>query len=452
MKMSWLTSVRERLVRDLHRDPGILILAYPYARTWLPTSEDTVVTAWRKVQPGSSAAIYIHIPFCRQKCSFCDFLAYYGRPDSEVHDYVALILKEAALAAERLPALRVDAVHFGGGTPSLLSGSELGQILDRLAALFVIDAKAEVTLEVFPDPSVDRARLAGWRDAGIRRVSFGIQFFNENLARRLNRAREVDTKERLVEEAQRVGFEDINLDLMCGLPELTAESWQTTVEKGLSLAPSHVCIFPVSVRHPGIALHHCQDRLPPPDETRKMYDVAAEKLLANGYVRTTRHNFVRPPFAYRYERMIADLQPLVALGANSIGYAEDFIYRNHSDLRKYRDAILAGSLPVSAGYCFPRKEMPHNFAVRGIEYLRLDGEKFLRQFGVTVSETFADVLELLMEYGLVISEGPDLILTDEGVYYTSAVKRALFHPSRITLFPQPSGKQEALLQIERGGL
>lgn len=226
-----------------------------------------------------------------------------------------------------------------------------------------------------------------------------------------------------------MGYEDINIDLMCGLPEQSSKSWHATLIQTLGLSPTHVCVFPVSVRHPGIPLFKSQTKLPTPNKTRRMYDEAVEILIDAGYERTTRHNFVRPGFEYRYERMIAELRPLIGLGANSISYAKDCIYRNHSDLSLYASAISDTSLPIRAGHIFEEPERLHNYAVRQIEYLCLSGDDFKRSFGMPLESSLKSEIELLQAFGLARMVGDDLCLTEDGIYFTSAVKRVFFHQS-----------------------
>jgi coproporphyrinogen III oxidase-like Fe-S oxidoreductase len=170
-------------------------------------------------------------------------------------------------------------------------------------------------------------------------------------------------------------------------------------------------------------------------------------MLAAGYRRTTRHNFVKQGFEYRYERMIAELRPLIGLGANSISYAKDCIYRNHSDLALYESSIRKSQLPVRSGHLFEPIEQPHNYAVRQIEYLSLSGEDFEQKFGLKLRSVLKTEIDILEEFGLAHMIEKDLILTDDGIYYTSAIKRVLFHESAWNRLQEMSNED---FSIERG--
>lgn len=439
--------LRGRLQRDLGRDPGMLILAYPYARTWQPIPLSAVKEGWTRVERDRPISMYIHIPFCQRKCAFCDFLAYYDRPQSEIDEYLALLLDELRMVAGMTGRLSVEAVQFGGGTPSLLSPKQMVSLMDAIRDCFHLIDDAEVALEVFPDKAVTSEYLNGWKQAGVNRLSFGIQTFDDEVKHHMGRTDCVADNVALIKQAVAIGFLNFNIDLMCGVLNQTMKSWSATMDLALSLKPAHVCVFPVSVRHPGTHFYDQRSDLPPTETTRQMYDLAVARLREVGFKRTTRHDFARPGFEYRYERMIAELAPLVGLGANCINYSQDCIYRNHSDLAKYAAALRKGTLPVRAGHIFPQEERPHNYAVRNIEYLRLCGRDFQNHFGMTLQKAFGLQISLFEELGLARMDGDDLVLTDEGVYFTSAVKRTLFHSSAWERFD--SMKPDEFL-IERG--
>ncbi|MGH8615668.1 MAG: coproporphyrinogen-III oxidase family protein [Gammaproteobacteria bacterium] len=438
--------MRRRLLRDLNRDPGILILAYPYARTWNPISSDIVRKSWSGVESNQVAVAYIHIPFCRRKCTFCDFLAYYGRSGSEIKSYLDILFQEIAIVARNTSHIRLSAIHLGGGTPSLLNIAQVHRLVDQLTSRFSTDNEIQVTMEAFPQ-GIGREQLNGWRLAGINRLSYGIQFFDDQLKRSVNRDDSLEENLQILRDTVEAGFQDINLDLMCGLPNQTMESWENTLDQAIALELSHVCIFPVSVRHPGVPLYKKRYSLPPADETRRMWDNAVSRLCEAGYHRTTRHNFMRPGYKYRYEYMIAHLAPLIALGANSVGYSKDCIYRNHSDLKKYAASVTQGDWPIRAGHLFEGDDCYHNYVVRRIEYLQLNGKEFKDQFGKPLEEVFPEQIRLLERFNLARMVSGDLKLTEDGIYFTSAVKRTFFHPSAWAKFESMS---PAELLLERG--
>lgn len=424
-----VSGLRERLLRDLSKDPGILILAYPYARTWREISKKSVQQSWSDVPPSERAAMHVHVPFCRRKCMYCDFLAYYERPDSEIERYLSLLQQEIRVVADMAGHVTVESMEFGGGTPSLLSVEQVAAVMDGVRARFRFSPDADVTMEVFPDTSITTNLMAGWKCAGITRLSFGVQFLDDDLKKKLNREDTTAEILRILWSIREAGFDDFSVDLMCGLPEQTEESWRHTCQEVLRLNPPHICVFPVSVRHEGIALYNRRAVPLPPSRSRQMYEEACDSLREAGYQRATRHNFRLGKHDFTYERLMADLAPVIGLGAHSVSQAKDCIYKNHSHLGKYEAAVSTGELPVHTGHIFHEEEKPYNYAVRRIEHLRLDGKDFAARFGKSLREAFPEEISLLEEFGLTRMNGADLELTHDGVYYTAAVKRTFFHPS-----------------------
>lgn len=441
------TQHAQRLKRDLQRDPGILILAYPYARSWKPIAHELVRAAWGDVRNGEDAALYLHFPFCHRKCKYCDFLAYYGRPDADLEKYVGLLREEIRITADHAGHTVIRAIAFGGGTPSLMPTAQVATILADLKQRFRFAPDAEVTMEVLPDHTVTREVLAGWHQAGINRLSFGVQSLGDALKRQMHRRETSDDALRILRDTPEVGFDNYNIDLICGLPEQAEDCWRETYRQVAGLQPPHVCVFPVSVRHQGIALYGQRDTLPPPERARQMYEEAHHYLAGLGYERTTRHNFRRVGQDFVYERMMACQRPLIGLGAHSISRAAQCVYKNHSHLGKYADAIANSELPIQNGHVFPVEEQPHDFAVRQLEHLRLDGREFAARFGASLTDTFRDEIRLLEEYGLGRVKAGDLELTDYGVYHTASVKRLFFHSSAWDRIEEMTPEQ---FKVERG--
>lgn len=442
-----MRNIKERLSKDLARDPGILILAYPYARSWHPASAESVSAAWVSTSATEEGAVYIHVPFCEKKCTYCDFLAYYGRPDSELSRYVDLLVREIRIAARMSAHIPIKAISWGGGTPSLLSGMQIERVLDEIKKCFVVSTSPEITMEVYPDSTINASLIQDWKVAGVSRLSVGVQHFPDSDHRVLNRG---ITEREIIEtldSIRDVGFKDFNIDLMCGLPEQTEASWIRTCQRTLQFEPSHICVFPVSIRHPGIALFKKNESNPEFQTTRRMYRTAVEIFANSDYEQTTRHNFRSPGFDFIYERMMAEQSPILSIGAHGIGYAQDCIYKNHSHLGKYADCIASEEIPVHSAHFFSGDERRNNFAVRRIEHLRIAGNEFYDRFGLHLSEAFESEIAMLQENGLVELQGDDLVLTEAGIYFTSAVKRTFFHRSA---WERVDAMQPESFLIERG--
>jgi oxygen-independent coproporphyrinogen III oxidase len=188
--------------------------------------------------------LYVHVPFCSAICNYCNFNR--GLFDGALKErYVEAVISEiqrAGRAGAASGAGRADTIYFGGGTPSLLEPHEIGRIIDACESAFAVAADREVTLEANPE-SVSEARLAGFREAGVNRVSFGVQSFRNEELRRLSRLHDAARATAAVSEARAAGFDNVSLDLMMWLPEQGVTEWIESVDQAIALAPEHMSLY-----------------------------------------------------------------------------------------------------------------------------------------------------------------------------------------------------------------
>jgi oxygen-independent coproporphyrinogen-3 oxidase len=226
--------------------------------------------------------LYVHIPFCAAICNYCNFNR--GLLDGAVKArYVDALTREIAAAAE--PAAAVDTIYFGGGTPSLLAPSEVERILDACRAAFGLSADHEITLEANPE-TVSRRTLEGYRAAGVNRLSFGVQSFDDRELQRLGRLHSADTAREALDAARRAGFDNVSLDLMMWLPEQTVARWLTSVDALIDTRPEHASLYLLEL-YPNAPLKEDMARagwsLAPDDDAATMYLEALARLDAAGY-------------------------------------------------------------------------------------------------------------------------------------------------------------------------
>ena len=240
-------------------------------------------------------ALYVHIPFCTAKCTYCDFNSYAGQ-ESLIAPYAEAVAREAALWSPRLAGRQVETVFFGGGTPSLLPLPEMRVIVSALRERFDIAPDAEVTLEANPG-TVDAAHLRGLRDLGFNRISFGVQSFHDEELRRLERvhdAREVEDAYRWARDA---GFENVNLDLIYGLQGQSLAGWQANLEAALALGPEHLSLYALTLED-GTPMTRDVARgrveAPDPDMQADMFEWSRDRLARAGYRHYEVSNWARP--------------------------------------------------------------------------------------------------------------------------------------------------------------
>jgi oxygen-independent coproporphyrinogen III oxidase len=238
------------------------------------------------------AGIYIHVPFCRSRCSYCDFAT--GAFEAALAEtYVGALAREIESFDFDGAHKRVDTVYFGGGTPSLLTPRQVSRVLDAVRRRFDVDARAEVTLEMNPG-TVTPERLRALREAGVNRASFGAQTFDERELKRLGRTHTADDTRRTFAELRAAGFDNISFDLIAGLPRQTLRAWERNLDEALGLRPEHLSLYLLEV-HEGTPLaeqiRQGRYQTPDPDLAAEMYRLLVERARAAGYEQYEISNF-----------------------------------------------------------------------------------------------------------------------------------------------------------------
>jgi len=266
------------------------------------------------------AGIYVHIPFCKQACNYCNF--HFSTSLKQKNDFVAALLKEIDFQKEYLVNEPVETIYFGGGTPSLLTETELNDIFQKLQSAFSIHQNAEVTLEANPD-DIDSEKLLQWKTAGVNRLSIGVQsFFEEDLSW-MNRAHNAQQSLDSIKNAQDKGFENITMDLIYGLPEMTNEHWKTNVEKAVSLNVPHLSCYALTVE-PKTALQNLIIKKKAhniePDKQAEQFLLLMDWLNKAGYEHYEISNFAKPGKRSRHNSSYWEGKNYLGLGPSAHSY------------------------------------------------------------------------------------------------------------------------------------
>lgn len=289
---------------------------------------------------GKPLGIYVHIPFCKSKCEYCDFYSLGGSRDRRTTDQYLQALADHIRETGRLaPDYTVDTVYFGGGTPSFFGAENLEKILDELQKRFHFGADPEITLEANPDSAQDISALRQLHDAGFDRLSLGMQSADDTELRRIGRVHTHAQTVRAVENARAAGFDNLSLDLIYGLPEQTMTRWQANLDAALSLAPEHLSCYGLKVEE-GTPLSARRERftLPDDDAQADMYLSAVGLLARQGYEQYEISNFCRPGRASRHNSRYWTLAEYLGFGP---GAHSDFGGERFA-LARDLDAYLAG--------------------------------------------------------------------------------------------------------------
>ena len=300
--------------------------------------------------------IYIHIPFCRSKCDYCDFYSLAGREDQMDRYQKALLahLKETAPLAQGYP---VDSIYFGGGTPSYYGAKRIKELLAHLSKLFQVEKDAEITVECNPD-SVDLKSLRILRKAGVNRLSMGMQSAQEEELRAIHRIHTPQQTNQAVEAARKAKFTNLSLDLIYGLPGQTMESWKATVEHALSLIPQHLSCYGLKVEEGTPLARRVAEGevLPDDDQQADLYLWTVGRLERAGLPQYEISNFAKPGYESRHNLRYWLTRPYIGFGP---GAHSDFGGRRYSfvrDLDAYIRGVLEGGDIIDSSELIPQRE------------------------------------------------------------------------------------------------
>jgi oxygen-independent coproporphyrinogen III oxidase len=376
------------------------------------------------------AGVYIHIPFCRSRCSYCDFATgLYQTALAET--YVHAVVKEIETWQEVDESAVVDTVYFGGGTPSLLSPAQVAAILQAVRSRFDVQPDAEVTLEINPGdggttPTARLETLNELRSLGINRASFGAQTFDNDELRHLGRTHASDDINRTFAELREAGFDNVNFDLIAGLPSQTLAGWSRNLDEALALGPEHISLYLLDV-HEGTPLADQIQRgqRPKPDDdlAAEMYQLMIERLSASGYEHYEISNFCRPGFQARHNTKYWIGSPYYGFGCSAHSYDGDFRrWANEREALRYTDMIENGDSVVVERTLLSEADARAESVYLGMRMMSgLNLADYRTRFGSDLREVYGAELTRFGAAGLIEFEGELLRLTRNGALLSNEV-------------------------------
>jgi len=368
-----------------------------------------------------TVSLYVHIPFCHTRCHYCDFNTYAGMlPLRE--PYVRALLSEIGMAGAltKLPGgkpRRSRTIFFGGGTPSLLSVSQVSRILDACYDNFAVDEDAEITLEANPG-TLSREQLVGLRAAGVNRLSMGAQSFDAELLKTLGRIHSPKDITQAVRDAQAAGFTSINVDFMFGLPGQTMRHWRETIERALDLHIEHLSLYSLIIEEgtPFYTWTH-EGRITPGDEDlcADMYEYADERLHAAGYVNYEISNWSLPGFQSRHNLTYWHNLPYIGMGAGAYSSFGGRRFSNVREPAEYIRMLKAQQWPEVESETVDKAQAMSEtafLALRTAQGLHLP--TFEQRFALPFAQFAGDRLHMVEEAGLLERETEWLRLSKRG--------------------------------------
>ena len=383
------------------------------------------------------AGIYIHIPFCKSRCSYCDFATDVFKNNETVERYVNALCREISnfkfqisdfdietlTRSLPLPVLtkQVETIYFGGGTPSLLSPKQLEKILETIYKKFPVESEIELTMEMNP-ATMTLETVKEYRSLGVNRASFGAQTFDDTELKRLGRKHTANDVRETIELLRDAGFTNVSFDLIAGLPRQTLKDWERNLTEALKLKPEHLSLYLLEI-HEGTPLAEQirSKRQPLPDEdlAGEMYETMIEKTAEKGYEQYEISNFSLPNFESKHNSKYWLCEPVFAFGVSAHSFDGKARYANERDTNKYVSLLEKNESPIVFN---EEIDLASEFVFLGLRMMRgVNLIEFKNRFGVNLLSKYAEDLERLESLGLIYFDEKILRLTKKGALYSNEV-------------------------------
>jgi oxygen-independent coproporphyrinogen III oxidase len=378
----------------------------------------------------SPLGLYLHVPFCSAICNYCNFNR--GLFDGELkRQYVAALEEEIARAGDGRPA---DTIYFGGGTPSLLEPFEIARLVERCRASFDVSGDAEVTMEANPE-SVSVERLDGYRRAGVNRLSFGVQSFDDQELARLGRLHTASRARTAMAEARAAGFDNISLDLMMWLPQQTVGTWRSNVDELIALGPEHASLYMLEV-YPNAPLREEMARAgwsqAPDEDAAEMYVAGMTALERAGYVQYEISNVSRPGRASRHNLKYWQDGTWLGFGCGAHSTDAGVRWRNVSATADYVQRVNGGQSVQAERRVMTPDERVEEAVFTGLRLVEgIDLAAFRVRYGVDLLARFDQALGDFFDAGLLRHAAGRLALTRAGMLLSNELFVRLIADHRV---------------------
>lgn len=380
------------------------------------------------------AGVYLHIPFCRSRCSYCDFAT--GMYEGELAErYVHALTKEISKWSEVETPAAADTIYFGGGTPSLLTPLQIEQILEAVHDRFDVIKGAEVTMEMNPasvssSDELSNQKLREFRRLGINRASFGAQTFDDRELKQLGRTHTSADIPSTFGRLREAGFENINFDLIAGLPGQSLAGWKQNLDKALKLRPDHLSLYLLDV-HEGTPLadqiHSGMRPGPDDDLAGEMYQLMLDEVSTAGYEHYEISNFCLPGFQSRHNTKYWNGAPYFGFGCSAHSYdGRRRRWANEREVAKYVDLIENQRSPILERTDLNEEDARSESIFLGLRLMRgLDLDDYRTRFGFDLRDRYDADLNRLREAGLIEIDEGSMRLTKRGALLSNEVFAAL---------------------------
>jgi oxygen-independent coproporphyrinogen-3 oxidase len=371
-----------------------------------------------------TVGIYVHIPFCLAKCYYCDFTSFAGRNEREKEAYLLALEKEGRVYRELFPGLIGKSLYIGGGTPTCLTSGQIFILFRMLNALFKLPVGIEITVEGNPG-TLKRNKLLRLREVGCNRLSLGVQSFHSRDLKALGRIHSLREVYTTYELARQVGFDNINLDLMYGLPSQDLKGWQDNLQKVVELHPEHISLYQLNIEQDTLFAQLAAKGLLKKfdqDLAYQMYAEAINYLEAKGYHHYEISNFALPGKEAFHNRLYWLNEEYLGLGAGAAGYLQGIRYTNIGNPVAYQEWLAQSQLPIAEKEIIHAELAMAETMFLGLRLLKgVNKTDFRRKHGISIENKYQVILDKLITQGLLQETDTHIALTKRGMYVANEV-------------------------------
>ncbi|MEL6607014.1 MAG: radical SAM family heme chaperone HemW [Bacteroidota bacterium] len=372
------------------------------------------------------AGIYIHVPFCKQACHYCDF--HFSTNTRLKKTMLEAMEKELELRKDYLAHAPIQSIYFGGGTPSLLEAPLLADLFQHISQHFVVQSGAEVTLEANPD-DITLEKLKAWKSLGINRLSIGVQSFQAPVLRYLNRAHDSRQAVKSIELAQKAGFNDLSIDLIYAIPQSDDNRWEADLTMALKLAPTHMAAYCLTIEK-NTVFGRWQERgklkAVSDEMAARQFEVLVETMAAHGYEHYEVSNFCLPGHYAVHNSNYWKQSSYLGIGPGAHSYDGVTRQFNVSNNPRYIDSLLQGTVPCTVERLSPQDHINEYIMTSLRTQWGCDLDRLKNEHGYDLEQAQSTYLQRLLNQQLATRKGYRLLLTRQGKLLADQIATDLF--------------------------
>ncbi|WIV10680.1 radical SAM family heme chaperone HemW [Proteiniborus sp. MB09-C3] len=367
--------------------------------------------------------IYIHIPFCKSKCYYCDFCSFPRMLDS-AEKYVSYIKKEIDLYEEDLKEYNVNTIFLGGGTPTVIDGKYIYEIIDYIYKKTNANQVKEITIEANPK-TLDEEKLEMYKKAGINRISIGVQSMNDMMLKKIGRIHTVEDFTNTYNLIRKYEFNNVSFDIMFNLPEQTLEDSIRTLKLAIQLEPEHISYYSLKIEE-GTPFNNKyinkQLILPDEDVEREMYHEGIELLKKKGYHHYEISNFAKKGYESKHNLIYWKCEPYIGLGLSAHSYFKNYRYGNTEDMNIYFEQISNKNLATVEKELIDKDMEIAEYLILGLRLIEgVNSNKFKEKFNINIKDIYGKTINKFINEGLLEEDRDNIRLTKGGLDLSNIV-------------------------------